>query len=63
METGRVPRGGAAAILKDLSISGEIGLKPLANGKWLLEICSETDLDEARLKVLGTVRGMAAASE
>lgn len=55
IEAGRVPKGGAATILRDLAISGEIVLRPTGSGKWLLEICSETELTEERLKAFGNV--------
>lgn len=55
VDAGRIPRGGAAAILKQLGITGEVGIRPLGNGKWMLEVCAEGQLGEDALQSFGTV--------
>ena len=55
VDAGRIPRGGAAAILKELGITGEVSIRPLGNGKWMLEVCAEGQLEEDALESFGTV--------
>lgn len=62
VEAGRLPSGGAGEILRQLGITGEVGIRPAANGKWVLEICSEGQLKEEALQTLGTVTKFSGAA-
>ncbi|MGE5561494.1 MAG: hypothetical protein ACM3XN_10685 [Chloroflexota bacterium] len=62
VDSGRLPSGGAGAILKQLGITGEVGIRQTGNGKWILEICAEGQLAEEALRAFGTVAKFSGAA-
>lgn len=45
-------RQGAKRLVSKLGVTGEIEMRPLPSGEWLLEVSSEKDLREAALEKL-----------
>jgi hypothetical protein len=51
-DTEEALRQGARRLVMKLGVTGEIGIKPLADGTWLLEVSSEKDVRDTTLEKL-----------
>jgi hypothetical protein len=51
-DTEEALRQGARRLVSKFGVTGEIEMKPLAGGKWLLEVSSEKDLRDTTLEKL-----------